>query len=247
MRSTSRWIRRFAGFAGLSVLAGIGTLLHADFANPTTAFDPADLIDAGMTVETAYYVDDANTVGPYGGFYELVFDMEFVVENWAPLGTRVVLVAHSHGGVWAHGAVRAVPDLTIHCQVDLDCSSYGWGTVGHDSQNAALGSDPRDDYYIDASVSYPSLASVPSQGGPLYDLEDVVFPNVMFNLDVRSGDDFPDLVSSEWYDETWNIRASATAEGLYGYYSGTSHSEVHLAGGTTLAIVRSWLRARLGV
>ena len=48
MRSTSRWIRRFAGFAGLSVLAGIGTLLHADFANPTTAFDPADLIDAGQ-------------------------------------------------------------------------------------------------------------------------------------------------------------------------------------------------------
>lgn len=191
-----------------------------------------DLEAAGQIVEPRYYVDDAYQVGIYGGYYQLEDDMAWVAQNYVPYGTKAVVIAHSHGGVWAHAAVRATPQLEVHAQIDLDCSSYGWGTVGHDAQNAALDGDPRDAYLIN---------------GVYYDLEDVVFANVTNNLGVRSGDLVPNPFFPEDYDEAWNMRTNGTRVGLSDYYSYTSHEEVHAAGGATLYYVRGWLRDRLGL
>lgn len=191
-----------------------------------------DLEAAGQIVEPRYYVDDAYPVGIYGGYYQLEDDMAWVAQNYVPYGTKAVVIAHSHGGVWAHAAVRATPYLEVHAQIDLDCSSYGWGTVGHDAQNAALDGDPRDAYLINSVY---------------YDIEDVVFPNVTYNLGVRSGDYVPNIFFPEDYDEAWNMRTNGTRVGLSDLITNTSHEEVHAAGGATLSYVRGWLRDRLGL
>jgi hypothetical protein len=201
-----------------------------------------DLDAAGYDVRAAYFADDAFAVGPYGGYLDLVNYIEALRDSFVPFGGKVVILAHSHGGVWAHGAIRAVPDLPIAAEVDLDLSSYGWDFVDHDLQNAYLGGDPRNDYYLGVDYTVTAYPSVPSETGGWYDLEDVVFANVTAALEVRSGDS---PLLGEWYDERWNARASGSTEGLYAYYSGTSHGEVHAAGGSTLAVVRNWLRARL--
>jgi hypothetical protein len=202
----------------------------------------SDLEAAGYTVATSYYVDGADTAGGFGGYVDLVADMAAVRDTWAQAGSRVVVVAHSHGGAWAHGAIRAVPGLPIRALVDLDCSSYGWGLVGHDVEDDVLGGDPRDAHSVGFVASWPQYPSVPSEPTGTYDLEDVVFANVLDALEVRSGDS---PLGGEWYDEKWNLRASGAVDGLWAYYSGDTHEEVHAAGGVTLRVVRDWLRARL--
>lgn len=202
-----------------------------------------DLQNAGYSLNAEYFVDHPFPVGGYGGFLSLVDEMEALRDNWISHGTRVVVVAHSHGGVWAHEAIRLVPGLPIAALVDLDCSSYGWGTVGHDDYNAYIGGDPRDAFDIGLVVNVPAYPNVSSEQTGVYDSEDVVFSNVAYALEVRSGDSFP--LAFEPYDEKWNMRANGTTSGLSYYYSGTTHTEVHTMGGATLAYARNWLRARL--
>ncbi len=214
-----------SGHNGLLDNSPSASYLHLD-AGPDIA---VDLISAGYTVSTSYFVDDAFPVGGYGGYLALVDEMEFLRDNWVPLGTRVVVVAHSHGGVWAHGAIRAVADLSIFALVDLDCSSYGWGSVDHDLQNAYLGGDPRDAYVMD--------------GTEYFDLEDVVFLNVVYEFEVRSGDSV--ILLGEDFDDAWNFRIDDSTTGLDPYFSDTDHEEVHDPTGTTIPIVEAWLRARL--
>jgi len=196
--------------------------------------------DAGRTVVTSYYVDGPAVDEGFGGYAELVDDLRAVEAEWEPEGTRVVVVAHSHGGVWAHGAIRAVPGLAVAALVDLDVSSYGW-TLVHDP--APLGGSPVDEYDLGAIVSWPQYPSVPSEETDTYDLEDVVFPSVAEALEVRSGDS---PLGGEWFDEKWNLRTDATADGLWAWFSDDTHAEVHAAGGTTLAMVTGWLLDRLG-
>jgi hypothetical protein len=196
----------------------------------------------GLSTWVGYFVDDAFPVDGYGGFQSLVATMQWVRDHWARFGTRVIVIAHSHGGVWANAAIDAVPDLSVACQVSLDTSSWGWDLVGHDAQNDYIGGDPRDRLFIPYVVNYPQYPSVPSEQTYYYDVEDVVLPNVVYALEVRSGDSPPGL---EWFDEKWNIRVGGELDGLYGYYSATSHSEVHEAGGATLAVVDAWIIDRL--
>lgn len=202
------------------------------------------LSDAGYTFEYGNYVDDAYNVGGFGGFQAMLADMTYVRDELVPRGTRVLVIAHSHGGVWAHGAISLFPEMTITCAVDLDTSSYGWAATGHDSQNSFLGGDPRNRYTSDVLVSYPQYPNAPSDSSGFYDLEDMVFLNTRFALEVRSGEFAPG--GDELYDEKWNIRIDDTTDGLYGYYSDTSHSEVHQAGSATMTVVKAWLLERLG-
>lgn len=197
-----------------------------------------DLEASGRTVVVAHYVDGETAVGDAGGYPDLVADLESLRDGWAAQGTRVVVVAHSHGGVWAHAALRAVPDAPVAALVDLDVSSLAW-TLLHDP--AAIGLDPRDAYDLGVTVAPPGLEDVPSEEDGTYDLEDVVLPNVVAALEVRSGDG----LGGEWYDERWNCRTTGSTEGVWWHFSGAGHSEVHAAGGATMALVRAWLRERL--
>lgn len=183
------------------------------------------LKSAGYSVETHYYADHQDVVDGYGGFNQLVSDLKFFRKNDK---TKVVVIAHSHGGVWAHAAITQASQLTVDLLVDLDVSSYGWTFVAHDT--LAIGGDPRNKY----------------QGR--YDVEDVVPNNVQTALEVRSGD-HPPLIGFflyEEYDEEWNIRPDGSTASLEKYLSSTNHTEVHQAGGTTMKYVNQWLINRLG-
>lgn len=203
----------------------------------------ADLINAGYSVEPHYYVDDAFPVGGMPGFQDLVKDMRTARDQNVPKGSRVVVIAHSHGGVWAHAAIRAVSNLTVTAQVDLDTSSFGWAFVHHDLQNSYIGGDPRDEFTVNNLTACPQYANIPSETSFSYDIEDVIFGNVKNALEIRSGEMPP--FASENYDEKWNIRDNGTQDGLSCYYSGTSHNEVHQPGGTTIPIVKNWLISKL--
>jgi hypothetical protein len=194
----------------------------------------------GLSTWVGYFVDYPNPVDGYGGFQALVSTMQWVRDHWARFGTRVIVVAHSHGGVWANAAIADVSNLSIACQVNLDTSSYGWDL--HDGQNSFIGGDPRDAFDIPYLINYPQYPNVPSDQTEYYDLEDVVFSNVSYALEVRSGDA---PLGLEWYDEKWNIRVDGEVDGLYGYFSATSHTEVHQAGAATLAVVDGWIIDRL--
>jgi hypothetical protein len=202
----------------------------------------AGLAGAGYDVRTLYYVDGASTQDGFGGFSGLVADMEFLRDEWVPEGTRVVVVAHSHGGVWAHAAIREVPGLPVRALVDLDTSSFGWALVGHDGEDGPIGGDPSDVYALGALADPPAYPDVPSEQTTTYDLEDVVFDNVEDALEVRTGDAPFD---EEWYDEKWNLRTTGAADGLWVHFSDDTHAEAHAAGGATMALVGDWVEARL--
>lgn len=193
-----------------------------------------DLESLGYTTEIAYFVDHPTATNA-GGYADLVATMQWTRDNWIVGQTRpteVVLVSHSHGGVWATAAVQAVPGLPIAMHVALDHSSYGWGLVGHDLHDAVIGGDPRDRF--DLGVVGGCGAGPAGDLSTIYDLEDVVFPNVVQALEVRSGDT---PLGGEAYDEKWNARTNGTFTGMSCYYSGTSHSEVHSPLDTTYPIV----------
>ena len=206
-----------------------------------------DLAQAGYDVTVRYYVDDANPVGGFGGYQQLVADLANVRSD-----ERIVIVAHSHGGVWASSAIAALPDVTVDCYVPLDASSIGWDL--HAGQNNYLpgGRDPRSNYgsgwEIQYFTTYPGYPSVPSEQTTGYDTEDVVFPNVVSTLEVRSGESPCDIgycVTTEWFDEKWNARFNGTSDGVYGNYSDSTHAEVHSGSGKTIAVVKGFLRGCL--
>ena len=206
----------------------------------------ADLESSGYTVAVGYYADHPSETNA-GGYVDLVSDMKLVRDEWVAgraSPTRVIVIAHSHGGVWATAAIREVPSLPIRLQVALDHSSYGWGTVGHTGHDAVMGGDPRDEYIINTSVSCSSDLGSWSDTSNEYDLEDVVFPNVVEALEVQSGQP---VVFLEPYDEKWNARLDGSLTGLSCYWSNTTHNETREANGTTYPVVINWIRERLAL
>ena len=206
----------------------------------------ADLRSAGYRVEYEYYIDDAQKVGNYGGYQELVSDMQVVRDQLQNQGTRSIVIAHSHGGVWAHAAIDTVEALTVTALVDLDVSSFGWNDVGHDNQNGFIGGDPRGRFTINQTGTCAAYPNAPSENNTSYDLEDVIFANTQYALEVR-GSQRPLLVG-EFYDQKWNVREDGNTDGLSCYYSDfpfSAHSEVHNGNGATIAFVKSWLRGVL--
>ena len=206
------------------------------------------LVGAGYSVETSYFTDDLGGGTP-GGYAELVAKLKQIRDQWI-LGrsnpTRVVVVAHSHGCVRAHAAIRAVPDCPIRLLADLDGSSAGWTLLAHPGDNAAIGGAPEGTYNIAATIvcaAYPAVPSAP----PPFDLEDVVFLNVQECYEVRSGDVLPNPANPFQlieYDERWNARPDGSTTGLTCYFSGTPHLEV-ASPGPTLTLVQAWILARL--
>ena len=202
----------------------------------------SDLTDAGFSVEIFYFVDSRDDTD-YPGYLGLLDRLSQVRDDWVfgvEVATRVVVVSHSHGGVWATAALRQVGDLPVAAHIALDHSSFGWDLVGHDT--SAIGGSPQDALEIEALASCPSFPGVPSEQDFFYDLEDVVMPTVAAALEVRSGDS---PLGIEMFDERWNVRLDGTLGGLSCYYSGGSHSEVHEVTGTTYPFVLSWLLGQL--
>ena len=161
----------------------------------------ADRIAAhGESVEVVPFADSFfNVVDDQGdhldyGFLGLLGVLEGVNTEW--IGdfdnpTRLVVVAHSHGTVWAHIALREMPHVPVETLIDLDGESLGWesdswafDTVGDDW--AAVIQDWTDDN--DVEWQYPIWQASDEFEIPglvdLQDVEDVVPDSVGLNIEV---------------------------------------------------------------
>lgn len=179
------------------------------------------LKSAGYLVEPNYYADHHDAVDGYGGFIQLLSDIKAVRKD---SNTKIVVIAHSHGGVWAHAAVMQASQVEVDLLVDLDTSSALWKSLLHDT--SLIGGDP--------VSKYPGA----------HDTEDVVPSNVKYALEVRSGARL--ALFLEEYDEQWNTRLDGTKTNLEQYFSSSTHDEVRQAGGTTSKYVIQWLNNKLG-
>ncbi len=237
------------------VLIGIGG--HAPVGQAATYLETTflpwlagELVQAGYTVETHGFIDAASGAQGFGDLTARLATVRdtYIVGKASP--TRVVMLAHSHGGVWAHAATRDVPDCPIRCFVDLDTNSYGW-SLAHTPDNAVLGGSPDNAYVIGVNVNPPAFPAITSEPGFLYDLEDVIFPSVRDALEVVTADLVPVLTGVpglQRYDTRWNARPDGTTTGITPLYVPVLHGEPVLTptqGGTTSVTVRDWILARL--
>ena len=122
---------------------------------------------------------------PQEGFLQMearlvAANREWIVGRSNP--TRIVLLGHSHGVVWTHALARAHPEIPISVLIDLDGVCDFWE---YDHRKLIqdyvrqLGHNPWD---FDLANSCSSV-----RVGPLrYDLKDVVYPNVMLNLEIQT-------------------------------------------------------------
>jgi hypothetical protein len=215
-------------------------------ATATGPFLESALLADGYTVETSYFTDDPGTGLP-GAYLDLLAKLQAIQDDWIEGRsdpTRIVIVPHSHGGVRAHAAIRAKPGVTVRLLADLDTSSNGWALV-HPGEDTELGGSPVDAHVITGAAGCPDFPLVPNEAGDVFDVEDVVFDNVVEAFEVRTGDIVFNPLQLEYYDERWNVRLDGTQRGLTCWYSGTNHSEPTLPGGVTLPRVRDWILERL--
>ena len=168
---------------------------------------------SGFTVDTLGYADQfynlddsAREFAPPSpgvdsaeyGFLMLLRDLaeirdRFIIGQAEP--TSLIIVAHSHGAVWAHMAIYYLLDLPVDVLVTLDGESLGWrgdglSFIANDNWRSVISSYSRTrgvlwPLGLDASdpvdaFDIPGVAS-------LQDIEDVVPDNVVWNLET-SGD-----------------------------------------------------------
>ena len=193
------------------------------------------LRDQGLTTQVwdyadAFYTWESTKTGEVlvWGFLDLVAHLEWVEERWIAdfdNPTRIVVVGHSHGVVWAHSAVMAADHVPVEVLVDLDGVCLSWeddaGTVGlGDDWNQVIDSyiaEGGQDWWFD--LSNPCDSWVVEDVDSLADIEDVVPDNARLNLEV---------LSSDWwlYDAQWNRRFDGSRSEVRSFVTSEGHGEL---------------------
>jgi hypothetical protein len=185
----------------------------------------------------AFYSLDSfgNLLTPYDqsefvsfGFLHLVEDLRFIRDEWVDgveTPTRVILVGHSHGVVWAHIAAQMVPDLPIEVMVDLDGTSEAWDGFGPTGLTADGWDQVIVDYTNATGAAWPfeiwrarDAWEVEGQA-ELADIEDIVPANVATNLEIRTE-------GLLLYDADPNVRMDGSFDGIEVFLSYDGHDEV---------------------
>jgi len=201
----------------------------------------------GFTGQVDHYADFFDGIDADGdgvtdnpeqqGFLQLVAQLQAVYDNWI-LGidnpTRIVIVAHSHGTVWAHMAASVMSHVPIDYLITLDGICYLWEC---EHEMAVAGWIAANGNPAPWDLSTPcDRWPIPGQGGN-FNTEDVVFPNVRINLEVQSDDFFLS-------DETDNLRLDGTRTGVFTFFAdGEGHNDVCRDGSDALAWVGDTIRA----
>ncbi len=197
----------------LSRLDDAGPYLHALAKGSTRTAQSFFYADHDENVEAG---GTALFAGP--GYPRLLADLTWAAQRW-PASTRIVVVAHSHGGVWAHAALRdlnATLGVGRVLLIDLDTNAFGFtGTHGSSTGVGPVGSDTPGDPWITNLV--PSC--------------------VAEGFEVQS--------PSTLYDNVLNVRTDGTTTGLSSLPPTDDHTGVHTPGTPSMDAVRDWLLARL--
>jgi hypothetical protein len=202
----------------------------------------ASFQDAGYSVDWMDFIsslysydDDEDGAADRFGFLDLTEILTQINEAWIQgfdNPTRIVLVAHSHGCVWAHIATSVLPDVPVAYLISLDGDCFLWEsdyppdiTTYFNTYGNPFSWDFRD------PCDHWSIPGVPD----LVDTEDAVWPNVETNLEVRS----VGLVS----DYQINYRGDGTRSGIFTHDSPVdNHTAVHSPLGESMPWVLDMLQ-----
>jgi hypothetical protein len=163
------------------------------------------------------------------GFLDLLSEIRWINDNWIAdfdNPTRVIVVAHSHGGVWAHSALMLNLDFPVDILLDLDTNALCWeadlacafvgDTWRYDIDEYVAENNPGWTFDVgnaSDSWSIPGLAD-------LQDIEDVVPSSVFLNVEVRSD-------GTGAFDNHRNYRLDGTrTEIITEFFVGETHGGV---------------------
>ena len=162
------------------------------------------------------------------GFLHLVTEMQFAQDMYVEgleEPTRIVVLGHSHGVVWNHIALQLVPDLPVDLLIDLDGDSTGWDSVAP----AGVAADGWDQVILQYNATYGVTwpfeiwAAVDAWQIPgddtLYDIEDLVPPNVAWNIEVWGSGQI-------LFDADPNVRLGGTTEEIERFESVAGHDDI---------------------
>lgn len=170
------------------------------------------------------------------GFLDLLVLLQNLYDNWISgfdNPTRIVIVAHGHGAVWAHMAASVMSHVPIEYLITLDGTCDLW-ECEHQTEVADWLAANGDPYPWD--ISGPcGLWPVDGQAND-FDTSDVVFSNVRYNLEVQSND--PSV-----RDEVDNYRLDGTRTDVATFFSANEdHHDVRLEGSDALTWVDQRIR-----
>jgi hypothetical protein len=208
-----------------------------------------DLTNRGLSVDHTAYIaallsfdDDLDGQDDRFGFLDLVEDLQWIQDNWIAdfdNPTRIVILAHSHGCVWAHIATSVLPDVHVEVLVSLDGVCFFWEAdngLSIDDYVATNGNPWSWD------ISMPCAAwDVPGIG--VLDTNDVAFSNVRYNIEVLSDGSTPFAA-----DEQENYRPDGTRLDIESFHATqNSHTEVDTPGTQSMLFVLDRLALTLGL
>lgn len=194
----------------------------------------------GRSVEVYAFTDNLQSYAtPDGvpvayGFLSLLETLSTIRRDWISAyddPTRVIVVAHSHGTVWAHLALQVLAargePIPVEYLVDIDAVSVGWED---DTFSVGVGDRWRDEIlvYSEArgltwpfAIWHPVDAfAIPGVAGA-QDIEDIVPESVSLNLESWSDG------TSFVYDSEPNHRFDGSTRGVLFFFSGANHSTIH--------------------
>lgn len=202
--------------------------------------------DLGLTGQVGHYADFFDGIDADGdgtpddpeqhGFLQLIAALQTVHNDWI-LGfdnpTRIVIVAHSHGAVWAHMAVSVLEHIPIEYLITLDGVCTLW-ECEHETEVAGWLAANGNPFPWD--ISQPCGRWLAAGWPGSFDTEDVAFDNVRINLEVQSDDLFA-------RDDVDNLRRDGTRRGVATFFAaGEGHNDVRKDGSNALAWVTDQIR-----
>lgn len=181
----------------------------------------------GYDVDSFFYSDNAQDVPQGGGntspgpaYQRLLSELLSAATAWGP-STQIVVIAHSHGGVSAHAALR---DLNVALGsnrvllVDLDTNRLEFGTL----HGCAAWGGCTDDVL-----------------GLEFGIQNVVYPCVEANLEIRSGTPLVrDLFNNKRH-------VTGSSAGIETHTGVDTHSTCHRPGYDGMDLTLSWLLQKL--
>ena len=208
----------------------------------------------GLSVETfsassfvtSHYSKTSDVVEP--GYLQAQAYLDDVKRAWidgVDDPTRVVLLGHSHGTVWATLLAMNNIDVTFDAFVSLDAICWQWWGRHKDFVTETFVNGPW-------TIPFPldqgdpcNAFEIPGQRGRM-DINDVVPANVVFGIEVRTSFRLLSRDPNVLADDEPNVRINGTTDNIWGIRATEAHSDLGRYYNQSIAWVTSMISA-LGV
>lgn len=155
--------------------------------------------------------------------------------------TRVVLLAHSHGTVWASLLALNNLDVTFDAFISLDAICWQWwGRHKGFISQAFVDSPWALPFPLDQGDPCGSF-EVPGAGR--LDINDVVSANIIFGLEARTNTRLFSLDPNVLADDDPNVRINGTSTNIWGIEANETHSDLGRYYNTSIAWISSMITA----